>query len=73
MDYAKEGQMRFLQPKVDYLGHPIDAEWLWATKEKLEAILNLYEYTEASSSLGLLNSSSKFIPNLASLIHPFNV
>ena len=57
------------------MGHQIDAEGLRATKEKLEAILSApspKNVQELRSFLGLLNYYGKFIPNLASLIHPLN-
>ena len=58
-----------------YLGHQIDAEGLRATEEKLEAIQKApspKNVQELRSFFGLLKYYGKFIPNLASLIHPLN-
>ena len=65
----------FLQPSVEYLGHKIDAEGLHALPSKVEAIIRAPAPTnvqELRSFLGLLNYYGKFIPNLATLIHPLN-
>ena len=71
----KKAKCVFLRPRVVYLGHQIDAEGLRATEEKLEAIQKApspKNVQELRSFLGLLNYYGKFIPNLASLIHPLN-
>ena len=71
----KKPKCAFLQPSVEYLGHQIDAEGRRATKEKLQAILQApspKNVQELRSFLGLLNYYGKFIPNLATLIHPLN-
>lgn len=71
----KKPKCAFLQPSVAYLGHQIDAEGRRATKEKLQAILQApspRNVQELRSFLGLLNYYGKFIPNLATLIHPLN-
>ena len=64
-----------MKTSVQYLGHTINAEGLHATDAKLKAIVDApspTNVTELRSFLGLLNYYGRFIPNLASLIHPLN-
>ena len=71
----KQEKFKFLQPAVEYLGHKIDAEGLHALPSKIEAIVHAPEpcnVQELRPFLGLLNYYGKFIPNLASLLHPLN-
>ena len=72
---AKRAKCTFLKTSVQYLGHVIGADGLHATDTKIEAVMNapsLENVTELQSYLGLLNYYGRFIPNLASLIHPLN-
>ena len=72
---AKRAKCTFLKTSVQYLGHVIGADGLHATDTKIEAIVNApspKNVTELRSYLGLLNYYGRFIPNLASLIHPLN-
>ena len=58
-----------------YLGHCIDAQGLYTTDSKLIAITeapNPKNVQELRSFLGLLNYYGKFIPNLATILHPLN-
>ena len=60
---------------MEYLGHRIDAQGLHPTSDKLLAIKDApspRNVTELRSFLGLLNYYGKFIPNLATLIHPLH-
>ena len=69
----KKEKCKFLQPAVEYLGHKIDAEGLHTMANKLEAIVQApkpHNLQELRSFLGLLNYYGKFIPNLATVIHP---
>ena len=69
------GKCAFMQDSVEYLGYQIDAEGVHPTQDKLEAILNApvpNNVSELRSFLGLLNYYGKFIPNLATMIHPLN-
>jgi len=65
----------FFQTSVEYLGHSIDAKGVHTTKSKVKAIQDAPIPTnvqELRSFLGLLNYYAKFIPNLASLLHPLH-
>ena len=60
---------------MQYLGNVIGADGLHAIDAKIEAIVNApspKNVTELRSYLGLLNYYGRFIPNLASLVHPLN-
>ena len=72
---VKKSKCSFLQSSVQYLGHRIDAEGIHATESKIQAIVKApapKNVTELRSFLGLLNYYGRFIPNLASLIHPLS-
>ena len=60
---------------VEYLGHKIDATGLHTTTRKMEAISQAPQpknIQELRSYLGLLHYYGKFLPNLATLLHPLN-
>ena len=72
---TKQSKCEFLSSSVEYLGHRIDAKGLHATPDKLQAITKAptpKNVQELRSFLGLLNYYGKFIPNLATLLHPLN-
>ena len=72
---VKKNQCTFMKTRVQYLGHRIDADGLHATEAKLEAIVDAptpKNLPELRSFLGFKNYYGRFIPNLASLIHPLN-
>ena len=65
----------FLAKTVTYLGHVIDAEGLHKSPTLTEAIVKApppRNTQELRSFLGMLNYYGKFIPNLATLLHPLN-
>ena len=71
----KREKCSFFKESVEYLGHCISAEGAHTTKEKTQAMLEAPEpknLQELRSFLGLLNYYGKFIPNLASLLHPLH-
>ena len=73
--HLKKAKCNFMRTSVEYLGHQITSEGLKATASKLAAIVQAPAPTnvqELRSFLGLLNYYGKFIPNLASLLHPLN-
>ena len=65
----------FFRDTVEYLGHQISAEGLHTTPKKAEAIQAApapKNIQQLRSFLGLLHYYGKFIPDLASLVHPLN-
>ena len=65
----------FLQEKVQFLGHVIDAEGLHPSPEKVQAVveaLSPANVTELQSFLRMLQYYGKFLPNLSTLLHPLN-
>ena len=65
----------FLAETVTYLGHVIDAEGLHKSPILTEAIVQApppRNTQELRSFLGMLNYYGKFIPNLATLLHPLD-
>ena len=72
---VKKPKCEFLQSSVDYLGHRIDAQGLHTMSSKLDAIVQAPEpgnLQQLRSFLGLLNYYGRFIPNLATIVHPLN-
>ena len=65
----------FLQEKVQFLGHVIDAEGVHTSPEKVLAIVEApspTNVTELWSILGMLQYYGKFLPNLSTLLHLLN-
>ena len=63
----------FFQRSVEFLGHVFDAEGVHTSTKKVKAITDARaprNVTELRAFLGLVNYYSKFVPNLASLLHP---
>ena len=72
---AKRAKCSFMAPAVEYLGHRIDASGLHTTDEKVRAIVQApapENVHELRAFLGLLHYYGKFIPHLATLLHPLN-
>ena len=72
---AKREKCKFFTPAVEYLGHRVDASGLHTTPEKVAAIEKAPEPSnvrELRAFLGLLHYYGKFLPNLATLLHPLN-
>ena len=71
----KWSKCSFLQKKVQFLGHVIDAEGVHSSPEKVQAIVeapSAATVTELRSFLGMLQYYGKFLPNLSTLLHPLN-
>ena len=71
----KKAKCQFMTTEVVYLGHVITEQGIAATPMKVSAIVDAPQprnVTELRSFLGMLNYYAKFIPDLATLIHPLN-
>ena len=66
------GKCFFLRPKLEYLGHVIDAQGIRPTEEKTQAIRDATNVTELRSFLGILNYYGKFLPNLSTKLYPLH-
>ena len=72
---VKQNKCIFFSKSVEYLGHSLDAEGKHAMSDKYDAIQNAptpKNVQELCSFLGLLNYYRKFLPNIASILHPLN-
>ena len=72
---VKSSKCTFFQDSVEYLGHKITSEGLHTTTKKVEAVRLApapKNQRELRSFLELLHYYGKFMPNLATLIHPLN-
>lgn len=72
---VKKNKCEFFQSTVEYLGHQVESDGLHTLPSKVAAIVQAPEpenEQQLRSFLGLLNYYSKFIPNLATIIHPLN-
>ncbi|KAI4881016.1 hypothetical protein NFI96_011261 [Prochilodus magdalenae] len=72
---VKRAKCKFMQDKVEYLGHLIDKEGLHPTETKVAAILNAprpSNVTELRSFLGLLNYYGRFLKDLSTLLQPLH-
>lgn len=72
---AKRNKCDFFKSEISYCGHVIDKHGLHKLKEKIEAILqapNPQNVSQLRSYLGLVNYYHKFLPNLATTLHPLN-
>jgi hypothetical protein len=64
---------RFFQQEIQYLGHKLSADGIRPLQGKLEAIQKAKRPTNVSelkSLLGMINYYGKFLPNLATTLHP---
>ncbi|XP_039887198.1 uncharacterized protein K02A2.6-like [Simochromis diagramma] len=71
----KRCKCAFMQEKVEYLGHIVDAQGLHPVEKKVKAIMDAptpTNVTELKAYLGLLNYYNKFLPNLATLLAPLH-
>ena len=69
------GKVQILQDSVEYLGHCIDSDGVHTSPSKVEPISKApapKNVTKVPSFLGMINYYSKFIPNLATTLHPLH-
>lgn len=72
---AKRSKCEFFRSTISYCGHVIDKHGLHKSKEKIEAVLQAPKpenVSQLKSYLGLVNYYHKFLPNLATTLHPLN-
>ena len=65
----------FFKAEIEFCGHKIDRHGLHKTTSKTDAVLNAPAPTNVSelkAFLGLINYYRKFLPNLATVLHPLN-
>lgn len=65
----------FLLVYIEYLGHIVSKDGIQLVPSKVEAIVNApppANVWQLRSFLGLTNYYGKFIPNLATILHPLN-
>lgn len=64
---------RFFQQSLEFLGHTITSRGIRPTKERVEGIQNAAvprNKSELKSFLGLMTYNARFLPALASVLHP---
>lgn len=64
-----------LQKSIEYLGHQIDETGVHTSPQKVKAVVEApspRNLRELRSFLGLLNYYARFLPNLASTLHPLH-
>lgn len=69
---AKRAKCKFMESKVEYLGHIVDSEGLHPTDDKVDALVKGPSPTNVSelrSFLGLLNYYGRFLKDLSTLLH----
>ena len=72
----RKEKCQFLQESVEYLGHQIDETRVHTSPQKVKAVVDApspRNLQELRSFLGLLNYYARFLPNLASTLHPLHV
>ena len=72
----RKEKCEFLKESVEYLGHRIDERGIHTSPKKVQAIVEApspRNVQELRSFLGLLNHYAKFLPKLASTLHPLHL
>ena len=72
---ANKSKCEFFKEKITFCGHDINSEGLHKTTDKTAAMVNAprpQSVAEVRSFLGLVNYYHKFLPNLATILHPLN-
>lgn len=71
--HLKKEKCQFGVESVEYLGHRIDARGVHTTDSKVKTIMDTpppTSVTQLRSFLGMISYYAKFIPNMATLLHP---
>ena len=64
---------KYFQPELEFLGHMITPSGICPTKQRIVDVLQApvpANKSELKSFLGLMTYNAKFIPSVASLLHP---
>ena len=72
---AKKDKCEFFKDSIEYCGHRIDREGLHKSQDKIDAVLKAPKpcnVTKLCSFWGFINYNHKFLPNLATVLHPLN-
>ena len=69
---AKRAKCTFMGDSVEYLGHRIDATGLHTTTSKVEAVRLAPQPRNVQELRSFLGYYGKFLPSLATLLHPLN-
>ncbi|MGH0157174.1 UNVERIFIED_CONTAM: hypothetical protein FKN15_033151 [Acipenser sinensis] len=72
---AKREKCEFFKLSVTYCGHTIDGQGLHKCADKIQAVLEAPQPQDVSqlrSFLGFVNYYNRFLPNLATVLHPLN-
>ncbi|XP_051962904.1 uncharacterized protein K02A2.6-like [Xyrauchen texanus] len=72
---VKREKSEFFKTSLEYLGHVIDASGLHKSPDKLRAIAETpapVNVNQLRSFLGLVNYYARFVPNMATVLHPLN-
>ncbi|XP_052771110.1 uncharacterized protein K02A2.6-like [Mya arenaria] len=72
---VNEGKCEFFKDKVQFCGHEIDSHGLHKTGEKMRAIVDAPEITNVKqlrAFLGIVQYYARFLPNLATILHPLH-
>ena len=72
---VNKSKCEFFKEKITFCGQDIDSEGLHKTTDKTAAVVNAphpQSVAEVRSFLGLVNYYHKFLPNLATILHPLN-
>lgn len=71
----RKDKCKFLQSRVEYMGHLLDHEGIHPTEAKVEAIRGApcpMNVSELKSFLGLLNYYGQYLPNLSTTLQPLH-
>ena len=72
---VNKDKCRFFEKEIEFCGHIIDKHGLHKTQDKIKAILDMPEpenVTQVRQYLGLINFYHKFLPNIATVVHPLH-
>ncbi|KAL7865272.1 hypothetical protein SRHO_G00105190 [Serrasalmus rhombeus] len=70
---VQQEKCEFFKSSLEYLGHTIDVAGLHKSPDKIQAIVNApapINVSQLRSFLGLINYYARFVPNLATMLHP---